>query len=325
MKQKKADSDMGDKRARGGQKKMGREQTESRQCLDHRSLAKRDGIRNDGLPLGERVTRGYEPLSREARYEDRHEMKKSFYVCGVHPVEESLQTLPQRELCRAKLFVAQSRDDKSLKTIFELCEEKSIEVEAVDMREITRRSGEARHQGVLLELPEFQYSELDEVLDSLSEHPLIVVLDQIQDPHNLGAIIRSAAAFGADAVVIARDRAAQMNATSIKTSAGQAYRIPICRVSNIAQTLRELKSHDFVVIGADINGTSAQDVDFRRAVALVMGSESTGMRRLTRTLCDETVRIAQNPNVESLNVSVAAAIFMYTAQRRRNLAWTKGE
>lgn len=274
-----------------------------------------------GAPRGSEPPRGYEPLRGSERYEDRHEMTKSFCVCGVHPVEESLQMIPAKALQKARLLVAQSREEKSIETIRALCEEKSVEIVACDVRELTRRAGETRHQGVLLELPEFQYTEIDEVLDSLSAQPLIVVLDQVQDPHNLGAIIRSAAAFGADAVVIARDRAAQMTATSIKTSAGQAYRIPICRVSNIAQTLRELKSRDFVVVGADIDGTPAQDVDFHRATVLVMGSESTGMRRLTRTICDETVRISQNPEVESLNVSVAAAILMYAASQQRNLGW----
>lgn len=109
--------------------------------------------------------------------------------------------------------------------------------------------------------------------------------------------------------------------TCIKTSAGQAYRVPICRVSNIAQTLRQLKDLDFCILGADVEGDSIEDVDFHRATALVMGSEGDGMRRLTRTLCDQMVHIPQNPAVESLNVSVATAILLYTAARARTLPW----
>lgn len=267
--------------------------------------------------------RGYDAPSRAARYEDRREMSKSFVVCGVHPVEESLRMIPQNALKSAKLFISESREDNLLAGIIDLAREKSVETESADPRDLSKKCGDTRHQGVLLELPEFRYAELEDVLGRLSPQPLIVVLDQIQDPHNLGAIIRSAAAFGADAVVIPRDRAAQMTAASIKTSAGQAYRIPICRVSNIAQTLRELKHLDFRIVGADIAGTPAQNLSFRRATALVMGSEASGMRRLTRTLCDETVRIAQNPDVESLNVSVAAAILMYAASQQRDLDWLK--
>lgn len=227
--------------------------------------------------------------------------------------------LPEQTLKRAKLWIAESREQKEVEALLKRCRERGLEPAVTSMQDLTRKVGETRHQGVLLELPPFAYADLDEVLARLTPQPLIVVLDQIQDPHNLGAILRSAAAFGADAVVISRDRAAQITTTSIKTSAGQAYRIPVCRVSNIAQTLRKLKELDFHVVGADIEGCVESEVDFHRATALVMGSEGSGMRRLTRTLCDQTVRIAQNPAVESLNVSVATAILLYAASKQRTL------
>ncbi len=258
---------------------------------------------------------------------DRRERKPGmteedrFIVCGLHPVEEALQMIPAQMLAKSKLYIAETRETKDVEPILEICREIQIDPIAVPMQELTRRTGETRHQGVLLELPQFQYTELDDVLEHLSAQPLIVVLDQIQDPHNLGAIIRSAAAFGADAVVIPKDRAAQMTSTSIKTSAGQAYRIPVCRVSNIAQTLRQLKDLDFHIVGADIEGDAETSIDYHRATVLIMGSEGSGMRRLTRTLCDQMVRIAQNPAVESLNVSVASAILLYTASKQRTLQW----
>lgn len=255
-----------------------------------------------------------------------HEIRNSgenflFAVCGIHPVEEALATIPAETLTKARLLIADTRRQKELSQILEACERLNIEPIETSMQELTRKLGETRHQGVVLELPKFVYADLDDVLAQLSPNPLILVLDQIQDPHNLGAIIRSAAAFGADAIVIPKDRAAQMTATSLKTSAGQAYRVPICRVANIAQTLRKLKDVDFTVVGADIDGTAVANVDFRKATALVMGSEGDGMRRLTRTLCDQTVRIAQNPAVESLNVSVATAILLYAASNVRKLQW----
>ena len=252
---------------------------------------------------------------------DRHSMTEEFYVCGIHPVEEAFDTIPAETLQKSRIYIAQTRQPKELERIMQSCALFCLQPVEVAMSDLNKRTGETRHQGVLLELPEFSYSELDDVLEHLSPQPLIMVLDQIQDPHNLGAIIRSAAAFGVDAIVIPRDRAAQVTATVIKTSAGQAYRVPVCRVSNIAQTLRDLKDMDFTIVGADIEGDDAAQVDFHRATVLVMGSESDGMRRLTRTLCDKTVRIAQNPAVESLNVSVAAAILMYTAAGSRTLPW----
>lgn len=245
----------------------------------------------------------------------------AFFVCGIHPVEEALATIPPETLVKAKLLIADTRSQKELSQIFEACTRLGIKPVETSMQALSQKTGETRHQGVLLDLPKFVYADLDDVLDNLSANPLILVLDQIQDPHNLGAIIRSAAAFGADAIVIPKDRAAQMTATSLKTSAGQAYRVPICRVSNIAQTLRKLKDVDFNVVGADIDGSAVSDVDFRKATALVMGSEGDGMRRLTRTLCDQMVRIAQNPAVESLNVSVATAILLYAASNVRKLEW----
>lgn len=255
--------------------------------------------------------------SRAAKYSD----PDVFFVCGLHPVEEAVTTLSDDAIRASKLYVADSREQKDIAGLLKLCQDKGLKPTQSSMQELTRKAGETRHQGILLELPKFKYAELDDVLENLTPQPLILILDQIQDPHNLGAIIRSAAAFGADAVVIPRDRAAQITAAALKTSAGQAYKLPICRVSNIAQTLRQLKELDFNVVGADIAGCVESEIDYHRATVLVMGSESSGMRRLTRMLCDQMVRIEQNPAVESLNVSVAAAILLYTASKHRTFNW----
>lgn len=245
----------------------------------------------------------------------------SFVVCGIHPVEEALSMIPTEALAKAELRIADSRQEKALLRILELAETHQLTPIIETPAELSRLTDDTRHQGVVLSLPRFEYADLDAVLDHLSPHPLILVLDQIQDPHNLGAIIRSAAAFGVDAVVITKDRSAQITPTSIKTSAGQAYRVPICRVTNIAQTLRLLKDHDFQVLGADIEGEALTEIDFRPATALVMGSESQGMRRLTRSLCDGMLRIPHATAVESLNVSVACAVIVYQASRARNLGY----
>lgn len=245
----------------------------------------------------------------------------TFFVCGIHPVEEALANIPRARLSGAKLWLAQTRAAKDVEKILSLAQDAGVKVCETSMQALSERAGEVRHQGVILDLPPFVYADLDDVLENLSPQPLVVVLDHIEDPHNLGAIIRSAAAFGADAVVIAKDRAAQITSTSLKTSAGQAYRIPICRVANIAQCLRNLKTLDFHVVGTALEGETLPETSFHCATALVMGAEGDGMKRLTRTLCDTTVRIPQNPGVESLNVSVAAAIILYHASLQRTLNW----
>lgn len=257
---------------------------------------------------------------RDLRRDTPESEPNRFFVCGVHPIEETLDVVPSTILGESKLFIADTRSFTDIQPLLKRAEEKHVRTVSCSMDELDARTGETRHQGVLLEIAAFPYADLDDVLEKTpSKQPMIVVLDQIQDPHNLGAIIRSAAAFGADAVVIAKDRAAQMTPTAIKTSAGQAWRVPVCRVTNIAQTLRALKDAGFVVFGADIKGDPLPTIRFDQPCVIVMGSEGDGMRRLTRTLCDQFARIDMNQAVESLNVSVAAAIFLYQASLARKL------
>ncbi len=270
------------------------------------------------IPRSERENRDFREnrAPRRDKSTDSRENTASegFFVCGVHPVEETLSVLPKTILGEARLFIADTRSFTDIQPIMKLVEANHVQTVSCTTADLDLRTGETRHQGVLLEVRAFPYEELDDVLDrSTDKQPMIVVLDQIQDPHNLGAIIRSAAAFGATAVVIPKDRAAQITPTAIKTSAGQAWRVPVCRVTNIAQTLRGLKDAGFVVFGADIEGEPLASIRFDQPCVIVMGSEGDGMRRLTRTLCDQFARIDMNPAVESLNVSVAAAIFLYQA------------
>ncbi len=273
----------------------------ARASKDERS-ARTDRPSRDGRP------------QRDFRRESPEAETEKFFVCGVHPIEETLDVVPASILGEARLFIADTRSFTDIQPLLKRAEYKHVRTVSCTMDALDLRAGETRHQGVLLEIPSFPYADIDDVLEKTdSKQPMIVVLDQIQDPHNLGAIIRSAAAFGATAVVIAKDRAAQMTPTALKTSAGQAWRVPVCRVTNIAQTLRGLKDAGFVVFGADIEGDPLPSIRFDQPCVIVMGSEGDGMRRLTRTLCDQFARIEMNPAVESLNVSVAAAIFLYQA------------
>jgi 23S rRNA (guanosine2251-2'-O)-methyltransferase len=160
--------------------------------------------------------------------------------------------------------------------------------------------------------------DLDELLDDLSEPALLLILDGVTDPHNLGACLRSADAFGAHAVLAPKDRAAPLNATAIKAASGAADHVPFIPVTNLARTLRELKDKGVFIVGADQDGVqNVTDADLTGPVALVLGAEGTGLRRLTREHCDVLVRIPMYGQVESLNVSVSAGVCLFEARRQR--------
>jgi 23S rRNA (guanosine2251-2'-O)-methyltransferase len=165
---------------------------------------------------------------------------------------------------------------------------------------------------------ETPYRTLDEVLDDLQEPALLLILDGVTDPHNLGACLRSADAFGAHAVVVPRDRAVGMNATVAKAASGAAESMPLVSVTNLARTLRDLKARGTWLLGADATGDeNLFEADLSGPVAWVLGAEGKGLRRLTRELCDRVVRIPLLGTVRSLNVSVAAGICLFATRRQR--------
>jgi 23S rRNA (guanosine2251-2'-O)-methyltransferase len=179
-----------------------------------------------------------------------------------------------------------------------------------------------KSQGVVALADPIQLAkDLDEVLEELAEPALLLVLDGVTDPHNLGACLRSADAFGVHAVLAPKDRAAGLSAVAIKAASGAADSVPYLTVTNLARTLRELKERDILIVGTDDEapGTIA-DADFSGAAALVLGAEGAGMRRLTREHCDLLVRIPMFGQVESLNVSVATGVCLYEARRQRGVA-----
>jgi 23S rRNA (guanosine2251-2'-O)-methyltransferase len=160
---------------------------------------------------------------------------------------------------------------------------------------------------------------LDDILEALVEPALLLVLDGVTDPHNLGACLRNADAFGAHAVVVPKDRAVGVNATVAKAASGAADTVPVVTVTNLARALRELKEREIWVLGADAGGESLFDADVRGPVAWVLGAEGAGLRRLTRESCDRIIGIPLVGAVESLNVSVAAGICLYATRQQRGL------
>ena len=193
-----------------------------------------------------------------------------------------------------------------------------VAVHAVDAGRLAALSGHDAHQGVVAIVDAHRpHVALDDVLADLAEPALLLVLDGVTDPHNLGACLRSADAFGAHAVIVPKDRAAGVNATVAKAASGAAETVPVIAVTNLARAMRELKQHGVWLLGADEGGSSLFDADVSGSIAWVLGAEGQGLRRLTRESCDRLIAIPMQGSVESLNVSVAAGICLYCARAAR--------
>ncbi|MGC2457450.1 MAG: 23S rRNA (guanosine(2251)-2'-O)-methyltransferase RlmB [Gallionellaceae bacterium] len=219
-----------------------------------------------------------------------------------------------------ELYVDAQRRDPRVRDLLKLAETNGVRIIPVDGKRLDGMAGNARHQGVAARVDAAQrVQHLDDVLDTLTEPALLLVLDGVQDPHNLGACLRSADAFGVHAVIAPKDRAVGLNATVEKVASGAADTVPYITVTNLARTLRELKERDIWVVGADSEApTDLHGFRHSGALAWVLGAESEGLRRLTKETCDQLVRIPMLGSVASLNVSVSAGVCLYEARRQRH-------
>jgi len=238
---------------------------------------------------------------------------------GIHAVRVLLQQHPQRV---RRVLLAGGRDAGRLAELRTLAQRAAVQVANVEPGELDKLAGGQRHQGVVAEIlpragdPETQ---LEEALAAAGPAPLLLVLDGVQDPHNLGACLRSADAAGADAVIVPRDRAAGLTPVVRKVAAGAAETVPLVPVVNLARTLRDLRERGLWLVGTDDAADKTLfEVDLKGPLALVMGSEGEGMRRLTRECCDQLVSIPMAGVVESLNVSVATGVALFEAVRQRS-------
>lgn len=236
---------------------------------------------------------------------------------GFHAVTVRLKTAPQTVL---EIHVDPARRDQRMRQFVERAREAGARVIDSDDDRLTQLAGSPRHQGVVARVQPLQQSHsLDDVLDAVQGPPLVLVLDGVTDPHNLGACLRVADGAGAHAVVAPKDHAVGLNATVSKVASGAAETVPYLMVTNLARTLNELKERDIWVVGtSDAAEDSLYDVDLNRPVALVLGAEGKGLRQLTAKTCDQLVRIPMKGAVESLNVSVAAGVCLYEALRQRD-------
>lgn len=237
-------------------------------------------------------------------------------IYGVHAVEEALAA---NEPLR-RIHVADERKrDPAVRKILDTARELGAQIR-FENRAYFNQFPYKAHQGIVAIGPPFEYASLDDVMHRRGDDPLLlVVLDHITDPHNAGAIIRTAECAGADAVIMPERRAAGVNATVRKSAAGAAAHLPIARVANIADAIRKLKKANVWVAGADLSERSVDytGADFARDVAIVIGAEGEGLSQLVKRECDYLVRIPVLGHVESLNASVAAAVLLYEAVRQR--------
>jgi 23S rRNA (guanosine2251-2'-O)-methyltransferase len=238
------------------------------------------------------------------------------FIHGFHAVIARLRAQPGSV---EELYVDRTRRDARMRDLVKLAEAANVRVMQVDAARLAGMAGGERHQGVVAAArPVALAKSLDDLLDAISEPPLLLVLDGITDPHNLGACLRVADGAGVHAVVAPKDRSAGLSAAAIKVASGAADSVPYITVTNLARTLDELKERGIWVVGtADDAPQSLYEADFPEAVAWVLGAEGEGMRQLTRAKCDLLVSIPMLGACGSLNVSVAAGVVLYETRRRR--------
>lgn len=240
--------------------------------------------------------------------------KNENLICGRNPVIEALRSGANIDT------VYINGNGGSLGLIRKLAKENGIVVKDADDKKLSKLCGGASHQGVAAEGACGEYVTVEDILEvsrRKGTKPFIIICDEIEDPHNLGAIIRTAETSGADGVIIPKRRSASLNATVFKTSAGAASYVPVARVSNIASCIDTLKENGVWIYGTDASGTDYNMTDFTGGAALVIGSEGFGMSQLVQKKCDFMIKLPMLGKINSLNASVAAGIFMYEILRQR--------
>lgn len=267
-----------------------------------------------------REEKRYVKRNENHQVEDRTEEEEGpedFILEGRNAVTEALNA----EKTIHRLFIKSGEIEGSLRVIVARAKEIGIPIVPVSREKLDNMSETGRHQGVVALCPAYEYADLGDVLRNVYNNgrkPFLIILDKIYDPHNLGAIIRTACACGADAVIIPRRRSVGITAAAVRASAGAVEHVPVCRVANIAQTIDALKKQNIWIAGADAKGQSLYEAPLTGSIALVIGNESEGISRLVSEKCDFLVSIPMVGRVESLNASVAAAVMMYEVLRRKH-------
>ncbi|AZA08485.1 23S rRNA (guanosine(2251)-2'-O)-methyltransferase RlmB [Corynebacterium pseudopelargi] len=255
-------------------------------------------------------------LERQRRDSGRHQKETQELVVGRNPVIECLKA----KVPATAMYVAEgTKNDNRLSEAVAIAHSRSIPLIEVARHELDRMTGNGMHQGIGLQIPPFEYTDVHSLMESAAgQAGLVVVADNITDPRNLGAIIRSVAAFGGHGVVIPERRSASVTAVTWRTSAGTAARLPVAKATNITRTLKEFQKNGYQVVGLDAGGDHTLDTyDGRGPVVVVVGSEGKGLSRLVAETCDTIMSIPMQGWVESLNASVAAGVVLSEFARQR--------
>ena len=247
-------------------------------------------------------------------------MEESNYIEGRNPVLEALKAGREIE----KIIIAKGTKEGSINKIVGIARDKNIMIQNVDRSKLDSMSDTNAHQGVIAIAASYTYKTVEDILELSrvkGEAPFIIVLDEIEDPHNLGAIIRTAECAGAHGVIIPKRRSVGVTAIVAKTSAGAIEHLPVAKVTNISATIEMLKKENIWVYGADVEGENYYyEKDLRGPIALVIGNEGKGMSRIVKEKCDFLIKIPVLGNVSSLNASVASSILTYDVVRQRGLS-----
>ena len=215
-----------------------------------------------------------------------------------------------------KIYLSNKFNDKE---ILSLIERRNINTKVLEIKVLDKMC-KGLHQGIILEVEDIKTYTFDEVIPNIkSEYPLVVILDHLEDPHNLGAIIRSSEAFGVDAIIIPNDRAVQITSTVVKTSVGTIEKMKIINVVNLNNAIKKLKDAGYWVVGTDMEGTDYTQIDYKTKIAIVIGNEGKGISRLVSENCDYLAKIPMQGTVNSLNASVACGIFLSEISRTRRM------
>ncbi|RJG19230.1 23S rRNA (guanosine(2251)-2'-O)-methyltransferase RlmB [Paenibacillus thiaminolyticus] len=240
------------------------------------------------------------------------------YIAGKHSVTEALRS--GRTI--HKIWIADNAQKHLTQPIIAEAKKAGVIVQTADKRKLDQMAEGVQHQGVVAQAAAYGYVEVDDILaraEAKGETPFLLILDEIEDPHNLGSILRTADCTGVHGVIIPKRRSVGLTATVSKTSAGAVEYVPVARVTNLAQTMEQLKERGIWLVGTDVSATQdLYETDlFTMPLALVIGNESKGMGRLVKQTCDALLKLPMAGQINSLNASVAAGIFMYEVVRRR--------
>lgn len=238
-------------------------------------------------------------------------------IFGFHSVEAILNKEPERFI---EIYALKGREDKRLNPIINLARQFGVSIQFMQRKALDDKARGEQHQGIIARVKEgkkYNEKDLDQIIAN-SDTPFLLVLDGVTDPHNLGACLRNADAAGVDAIIVPKDKSAKLNGTARKVACGAAETVPLVQVTNLARTLRDIKEMGVWVVGtAGETDVEVFDAKLTGPMAIVMGAEGSGMRRLTREHCDELVKIPMVGTVSSLNVSVATGICLFEVLRQR--------